>query len=192
MADYRSNCDHRECEGSGLSYNQVLDVIFNEESGSVDEPVTLDEAKDFCAIELTYAGNDAIVQSLIIAARQMCEKMSGIGFIERTVTAIVNNGNGGIFLPYGPIGNIDSLSIDDSQTPITGYNVQGVKWKQLLWPRAKRITVQYTGGYAAPLPDNLKTALLNAIKYLYDNRAMAIDNIGPIATMILKPLSRND
>jgi len=33
-------------------------------------------------------------------------------------------------------------------------------------------------------------ALLNAIFYLYDNRAQGVDNIGPIAMMLLKPLQR--
>jgi hypothetical protein len=51
------------------------------------------------------------------------------------------------------------------------------------------MTVEYTAGYEV-LPQQLKTALLNAVFYLYDNRAQAVDNIGPIAQMILNPLRR--
>ena len=36
----------------------------------------------------------------------------------------------------------------------------------------------------------LKTALLNAIYYLYDNRSEGADDIGPIAKMLLKPYRR--
>jgi hypothetical protein len=47
----------------------------------------------------------------------------------------------------------------------------------------------YTAGYAA-LPEALKIGLLNAIYYMYDNRAQAAEDIGPIAKMILNPFRR--
>lgn len=187
MADFRSNCDHRDSTNSGLSYNQVIDVIFDEDSGAPTEPVTLAEAKNFCKIDVTE--DDTLITALITAARQMCEAFSNIGFVEREVIAIVNNGNGGVFLPYGPIDTVTEVLINDD--PITTYEVSGVKWKQLLEPNNDRVTVKYTGGYAT-LPENLKTALLNAIFYLYDNRSEGMDNIGPVAKMLLKPISRND
>lgn len=187
MADYSSNCDHQDSRNSGLSYNQVIDVIFNEDSGAPTEPVTLAEAKNFCKIDVSE--DDTLITALITAARQMCEEFSNIGFIERELTSIFNNGNGGKFLPYGPIDTVTEVKINDVVT--TTYTLGGVKWKQLLDPVADRVEVTYTGGYAT-LPENLKTALLNAIFYLYDNRSEGMDNIGPVAKMLLKPISRND
>ena len=165
---------------TGLSYNQVIDVLFDD--SDITEPVTLSEAKNFCKIDIT--DDDTLITSLITAARKMCESFTGIGFVGREVTAVVNNGNGNIYLPYGPIGDV---SLIDDVAPVTD-EILGVKWKQLATV-GERITVVYTGGYAT-LPEDLKTGLLNAIYFLYDNRAVAVDGIGEIAKKILKPHRR--
>ncbi len=186
MADYRYNCDHRDTLNYGPSYNPVLDVIFNDDSGSETEPVTLAEAKNFCKIDVSE--DDDLITELITAARQECEARSNIGFIQRSVTAIVNNGNGGIYLPYGPIGEVESVF--NLETEVTDPDVQGVKWKQLM-TRGERLTVNYTGGYAT-LPFKLKTALLQCIFYLYDERKRRENPYPPIYLETLQPLSRND
>ena len=161
---------------TGLSYNQVLDVS----RAAVDaEPVTLTEVKEFAAIELDYAGVDAILTSLIITAREMCEKFTGKNFVRREVIATLNNGNGGVFLPYGPIDK-DSLAVTDYDTP----EFSGVDSVQMLYPIGERFTVTYLGGYN-PLPNTIKTAILETVRYLYDNRSA--DNIGESAMLLLKP-----
>jgi hypothetical protein len=165
---------------TGLSYNQVLDVLFDD--SDITEPVTLAEAKNFCKIDI--ADDDTLITALIIAARKMCESYTNIGFVEREVTAVVNNGNGNVYLPYGPIGDV---SLIDDVAPTDGQIV-GFKWKQLTTV-GERITLVYTAGYAI-LPEDLKTGLLNAIYFLYDNRAVAVDGIGEIAKKILKPQKR--
>lgn len=183
VMDYRNNIDHRDCQKScGPSYNQVLDVVFDEGSTSPTEPVTLTEAKLFCKIDID--DDDATITALITAARQMCEGYCNVGFINRTVTAVMNNGNGYAYLPYGPVGDVDTIN---TIAPVDG-EITGVQFKQLV-TRGERMTIVYNGGYEI-LPGNLKTALLNAIYFLYDNRSQGTDNIGPIAQMLLKPLRR--
>jgi hypothetical protein len=73
-------------------------------------------------------------------------------------------------------------------------------FKRLLTPKESNLTIVYQAGYEV-LPNRLKTALLNTVYYLYDNRAQSINhiydknvptigNLGPISEMILKPLRR--
>lgn len=181
--DYRNNIDHRDCQPwVGPSYNQVLDVVFDEGSTAPTEPVTLAEAKLFCKIDID--DDDATITALITAAREMCEAYCNVGFINRTVTAVMNNGNGYAYLPYGPVGDVATIN---TIAPVDG-EIAGVQFKQLV-TRGERMTVVYDGGYEV-LPGNLKTALLNAIYFLYDNRSQGTDNIGPIAQMLLKSFRR--
>ena len=183
---YQRNMDQFEgCDNGKLSYNQILDYWFNEDSGEPTEPVTLEEAKNFCKIDVD--DDDTLITSLITAARRMCEDYTNIGFINREVTAVINNGNGGSYLPYGPIGEI--LSITDNDGAELEADIQGVQWKQVVSPRLERMTVVYSGGYEV-LPNDLKTALLNVIMWLYDNRSQGTTEMGPIAPMILNPVKR--
>ena len=181
-----------------VSYNCVLDVQFDD--GEINEPVTLSEAKDFCKIDIST--DDAILTELITAAREMCEDYTNIGFVPHEIVAVVNNSNGDILLPYGPTIEVievknadgDTLEFDDD------YTLSGNLFKSLKTPKEDGLTITYTSGYQV-LPKRLKTALLNTVYYLWDNRAMSIDhiydknvpkvgNIGPISEMILKPISR--
>lgn len=172
--------------GSGLSYNQVYDITEIEPSGGYTEPVTLSEVKNFCKIDVDE--DDALIESLIIAGRIMCEDFCNIGFVERELIVTLNNANGGLYLPLGPVPG-DVTSVTDADENVLDFETGGSTWIQLLTPKYERLIVTYTGGYST-LPDNLKTALLNTIFYLYDNRATGTDNIGPIAQMILNPLRR--
>lgn len=165
-----------------LSYNQILSTTLEVVE---TEPVTLLEAKNFCKISVS--DDDVLIGELITAAREMCEDYTNISFVAREVIASFNNGNGGIFLPYGPVGD------DTALTDVDGEEIDGTvtsgDWKQVRTPNYDYLTATYTGGYDT-LPKKLKTALLNAIYYLYDNRAVGVDSIGPIAQMLLKPVRR--
>lgn len=183
--DYRKNEDMLECNDTnhGVSFNQILSVTAAEVE---TEPVTLDEAKLFCRIDVD--DDDDLITELITTARDMCEQYTNISFVQREITATFNNLNGGTFLPYGPIAD-DVELVDIDAVELTDPTLTGGEWKQVLLPKDKYIQATYTGGYEE-LPKKFKTAILNAIYYLYDNRAVGADNIGPIAQMILNPLRR--
>lgn len=170
-----------------VDYNIVYDVQFIDESTT--EPVTLTEAKNFCKVDIS--NDDDLITALITAARQMCEKYTNIGFIEREVVANVNNVNGGILLPYGPISEVYDI-LDDEGKVIDTAEIQygGNEFKRLIYPEWDNLSIDYYAGYGE-LPKALKTALLNQIYYLYDNRAQAVDDISPIAQMLLNPYKRN-
>ena len=140
--------------------------------GTITEPVTKDEVKAYCKLS-TGTTEDTLIDIFITAARRQCEEYSGISFIPRTVTAIITNLCGGIFLPYGPTGAITSVTDSEGTVLVAdeGYTIRGTTWKQLLTPLQDGLTVVYAAGYAnGSLPTELKLAILQQVFYLYENR----------------------
>jgi len=170
-----------------VEYNSVLDIQFDDEN--ILEPVTLTEAKNFCKIDIST--DDDLINVLITAARQMCEAYTGVGFVEHNAVAVLNNSNGDIYIPYGPMIAINSVVNDQGTTLVldTDYTIGGNEFKRLRTPHENNITIDYTTGYTT-LPEALKTALLNQVYYLYDNRAVGTDDISPIAKIILNLYKR--
>lgn len=165
-------------------FNAVLDVSFSSEGS---EPVTTTEAKNFCRIDVT--DDDTLIGSIITAARQVCENYSGISFITRTITATLQNSCGNIYLPYGPVSTISSY-LDRDGNAINDPKVYGEKFKFIQYPTDDYLKVTYSAGYST-IPPNLKTALLNQIQWMYDNRGQESANrIAPGAEMILKLIRR--
>jgi len=171
----------------GVGYNSVLDIEFND--GVITEPVTLTEAKDFCKVDI--GTDDTLITALITAARQQCEAYTAVGFVVHDIVTIVNNINGEIYIPYGPMIAINQVTNADGDVLVldTDYTLSGNQFKRLLTPREKNITIDYSAGYDE-LPNVLKTALLNQIYYLYDNRSIGVDDVAPIAKNLLNPYRR--
>ena len=170
-----------------VEYNSVLDVQFQD--GVITEPVTLTEAKNFCKIDIST--DDDLINILITAARQMCEAYTGVGFVEHNAVVVLNNLNGDIYIPYGPMIAINSVENDSGTVLVLDldYTLGGNEFKRLRTPQANNITIDYTTGYTT-LPDVLKTAVLNQVYYLYDNRSVGTDDISPIAKTLLNLFKR--
>lgn len=185
---YQRNMDQFEdCnQGDGLSYNQVLDLCDVEGSDdTITEPVTLTEVKNFCKIDVSE--DDTLISMMIISCMLECEQLTNIGFYNREVTLVQNNGNGGAFLPLGPNGTI--TSVKDIEGVDISYKASGTAWKQILWPNHERLYIIYTTGYSS-LPANLKLALLECIFYRYDERKVRENAHPPVYLDLLKQVAR--
>lgn len=167
------------CGGGGMHYNAVIGTFFTDEGQF--EPVTLQEAKDWCRIDVT--DDDALITRLIKAARRICETYVNLSFITRTVTATIHNGLGNFTLPYGPVvGDIVSFADADANV-MTDYDLRT--------PYGSDIVVVYNAGYPeGELREDLRNALLCQIAWMYENRGDAkISNGLSLETvLILKPL----
>jgi hypothetical protein len=181
LSQWNVNCNN------GLSYNQVLDLVDVEDSGApaVTEPVTLPEVKNFCKVDVSE--DDTLIEMLITACRLECEQLTNIGFVNREVVLIQNNGNGGAYLPLGPNGAVSEVI--DYETVITTAKFSGTAFKQILEPWSDRLTITYNTGYTT-LPQNLKLALLECIFYRYDERKVRENAHPPIYLDLLKQVSR--
>lgn len=185
--DLNANADKvRECTGR-LSFNQASDIDNTAAFGA--DLFTVAEFKLYAKID-DFTEDDVLIGLMIGAAQKMCENYVGMNFRARTVTAIINNLNGGTYLPYGPIGAIASVEDIDGNTVVSGnYKIVGSQFKQVLWPTVDYLKVTYTGGYVTCPAD-----LINAVKaqtlFLYENRGDSSTGMSPVATLILNPLKR--
>jgi len=177
-----------------VPYNATLDRVFTD--GTVTEPVTLQQAKDWCKID-TGTVDDTIVSYLITTARQQCEDFTGLSLIPRTVEVVINNGCGGIFLPYGPFKSLTSIKDSNGDDiPTDQYKLSGTQFPQLLYPKWYNMTLVYVAGYGStewPLPQEIKTAILEQVFYLYQNRgetALASRD-GSVVMTTLSPQARS-
>lgn len=177
------------------NFNAVTDVTFSNEDSQ--EPITLEEAKVFCRIDLDGDEiEDDLISSLITTARQQCEGYVNMSFINRTVTAYLNNSCGNIYLPYGPVrqdsGSSDSGSsiqlFNCEDEAITDAVIVGDRFPSIQKPALKFIKAVYDAGYGV-LPKKFKTAILQQVGYLYENRGdeVAQNTLSPMSKTILKP-----
>lgn len=152
------------------------------------EPVTVAEFKNYAKID-TGSLEDTIIEELITTAREQCEDYLGVSIVARTVTALLNNSCGGIFLPYCP--RISIISVKDSEgedIATDDYTISGMYFPQLREPWDERITVSYTAGYGIP-PKRIKSAILQQTFFLYENRGdrAIIDRFGGQDRISLSP-----
>lgn len=151
----------------------VAETIFYTSPGTIGlpgaEPVTLQEAKDYMKVD-TGTIDDQIITDLIITAREQVEDYTGISIIHRSVTAVIKNTNGGIYLPYCPFISMLSIVDADGNTIDTDdYTLSGELFKQLIDPHDDRMTLTYTAGYGIP-PQKFITAIKQQVFFLYQNR----------------------
>jgi uncharacterized phiE125 gp8 family phage protein len=172
-----------------VKFNAALDILFDD--GTVTEPVTPAEVKAYAKID-TGSVDDTIIGYLITTARQQCEDFTGVSIIPRTVTTVINNSCGGIFLPYCPFKTLTSIKDKDGNVILTAdYQITGTKFPQLIYPMWDRMLLVYTAGYTT-LPQEIKTAILQQVFYLYENRGdtAIISRSGIVAELTLSPQAR--
>lgn len=182
--DYRSNEDYYWRDrgyaadiGRGL-YNGTTNVVFSSEGS---EPVTLAEVLAWSKIDQNT--DNSLITALITTARIMCEQYTNTSLITRTIVADINNANGGFILPYGPVTNTPT-AVDWQSTALT------LVWNfsQIQTPYG-RMSVTYTAGFTT-VPEVYKTAIMQQVLYLYENRGDNKQGMAPIACTLLNPLIR--
>jgi hypothetical protein len=153
---------------------QEIDTVY---PYTVTEPVTVEEAKAYCKID--FNDEDELIAAFITTARQDLERFTGCSFIPKRLVVQVNNGCGGIEIPFGPVmGEVDVSLITDAAgdlienvfiTPITpGANMNGY-FPYLEAPCLPYVQLIYDAGFN-PLPTQLITAIKAQVFFLYENR----------------------
>lgn len=163
-------------------WNAILDVSEVADSSPVIEPVTLEEAKEYMMIEgfqdtddstpVDFDDDNTLIENIITSSREAVEKFTGLSLISKTLTVTLTNKAGMIELPYGPIGDITSLSDQDGTAISTdNYTIIGTKFKRLKSPLYENMVIVYECGYdVADVPESLRQAILIEVLYRYENR----------------------
>ena len=155
------------------------------ESNVPDEPVTLQEMKDYLRLEgfvdidesttesISYfLFDDTLIQNMITAARRKAEDYCGISIVFHTWQVLFKNEAGDFELPYGPVQEIISVTdADDNVLDTDSYDFRGLNFKHLVSPKQDYLTVEYDAGYE-DCPEGIRLAIKQMVAYWYDKRAV--------------------
>jgi uncharacterized phiE125 gp8 family phage protein len=139
------------------------------------EPVSRTDVKNWLRID--YTSDDTLIDSLISAARQHLEKLTGRSLANKKLSANIElTGEKPevwvVDLPYSPVICVDSVNIKEGindyelLTANDDYEVIGGK----LWLYGRGIyTIVYQAGYGT-LPYDLRNDLMTLVAWMYENR----------------------
>jgi uncharacterized phiE125 gp8 family phage protein len=166
-----------------MNYNDIISIEdVTDESGVFEEPVSLDEMKDYLRLE-GYTDNDEstsddlsdfdfddrLITDLIRAGREKFEGLTNTVLLPKTLEVVFTNLCGMIELP-GPFTELITLvDEDDTEILAANYKLIGNKWKLLKSPCYKNMTATLTAGYTE-LPYGLKIDIMRLVAYMYENR----------------------
>ena len=84
-----------------MSFYNYLSSYQAVNNGSITEPVTLSEAKNYCRV--SGSSDDALITDLITEAREAIEKATGLSITSKNVSIWFNNPSGNFAMPFGPL-----------------------------------------------------------------------------------------
>jgi len=178
------------------------------------EPVSVDEAKNFCRV--TGSQDDALIATLITAARQGLEKFCNSSFGTKTLHAIwvLPTEDDEYELPYGPhiavskVYRIDAEGTETEMTVNADYWVYGDQdfilkinryWSTKGEYKEVTYRIEYTAGYGHTntdqLPSAIKLAIMKEVATQYEMRENIVVGMGAMelsneAKKIVSPYRR--
>jgi hypothetical protein len=160
--------------------NKTLSIHI--ETNVTTELITKAQVKQRLKIE--HEDEDTMIDELIKESRSLIENFCGIsiGEQERVVTAELDRE---YYIPFGPVSEIYSAEIDGDESD--RYELDGNVFQPAVGGKWK---LSYICGYTATtLPLGLKSAWMDMVGYLYENRG---DMSIPISIkQKLNPFTRN-
>jgi uncharacterized phiE125 gp8 family phage protein len=158
------------------------------------EPLTLAEVKAYRRVD--FDDDDALLLSLITAARKHVENFCGISLVTQTRETLYDYFPLYIQLDYGPIqsiASVDYIGTDGVSTALTDYTSDLTRWRLApsyngYWPTVRTVyggvTVRYVAGFAplegsptdytGNIPADIKAAMQLLIGNWYENREATI------------------
>lgn len=152
-----------------------------------EEPVTLQEAKDWLKVD--SSADDDLITALITAARIHAEKYTGRVLISQTIEEHFDcfPASGVLYLGFQPtaVTAVTYLNTDGASQTVTAsdYTADLISRPSRIainpdkaWPTTgdypNAVTVEYEAGFAdaASVPESFKVAMKLLIGFLYENR----------------------
>lgn len=158
------------------------------------EPLKLSEAKLHLA-ELAN-DNDALINSLILVAREYCENETGLALINRGLKLTLDDFKSCIEIPKPPLVSVETVEyvdtdgvtqlladtlyrIDAESSPGRLTPAYGESWPSVR-PVTNAVSIKYTAGYGADrsaVPMPIKQAMLLLIGHYYQNREITVTGL---------------
>ncbi|WP_109994952.1 head-tail connector protein [Salinisphaera sp. LB1] len=155
-----------------------------------DEPIAVDDAKKWLRLDADIAVDDeALISTLISAARKYCEAYCDRAFAQQTWVTTFDCFIDGVLLPGGEINTVDSFAYtdEDGETQDVPEDVYSVSRKGRLrlnpgkqWPRylaaPNGIEIQYEVG-PMKAPVDVVQAMRLLLASFYENRSQVITGV---------------
>lgn len=156
------------------------------------EPVALTQTKLHLRLAVTeaaaaaYTTEDALLNALIVAAREYAESYTRRALITQTWKAYlsewpagIKEGDEEIRLPYPPFQSVTSITVEGTAFTNFTASLEGILKPTTIWPSlsaspgADPIVITFKAGYgdaAAAVPGQIKQAILLLIGHWYGQR----------------------
>lgn len=142
--------------------------------------ITIADVKTWLRLSSGTA-EDTLLQTLVNAAQDAVERLTGYMLTTGTVVAVYAPFSGDEALPYAPYTSTTTITSDGADVSesytVTGSVINGTEINEL--------TVTYVAGYTTNLPAGLKLLLYKLVGHWYSNRG----DTGEIPKDILNELS---
>jgi len=155
-------------------YNYIIDYTLAD-YGTITEPVTLAEAKNYCRV--TTSADDALITDLITQARESVEKATGLCITPKTISVWFNNPAGNFNMPFGPMDQATFKLYNIStglEIVAANYFLVGGEYPNLSFPLWNQLKATYRSSMVS-VPKDLKVAILDQIDFDYENRGADIE-----------------
>ena len=163
------------------------------------EPVSVSEAKDH--MRITHTEEDALISSLITAARSYAEDFTRRSLITRTAEVLLDEfPEDEIWLPYMPVSSVTNIkyidyegtetTLDSSDYIVDTYSrpprivcAYGETWPADTLRPINGVAIRYECGGSVPEP--IKQGILMHVAHLYEHREAVYTGYTLITTMPL-------
>lgn len=156
-------------------YNYLIDYTLAD-YGTITEPVTLTEAKNYCRV--TTNADDNLITDMITQAREAVEKATGLSLTAKMVYIWFNNPGGTFGIPFGPIDPTTFKLynvVNGVEIAPANYTLVGDDYPTLTHPNYAQLKATYRAGMGT-IPKDLKIAILDQINFDYENRGADIEH----------------
>ena len=180
---------------------------FTIKTAAGEEPLTVQEAKDFLRVEGT--ADDNVLDTLITAARLHAENILSRSLVTKTYEARADYMHDGFILPRPNLISVTSIKYNDTDgvqqtlaadqyvADIYSAPARIVPAYGVYWPRARlepnSVIIEYIAGYgsAEDVPQNIKQAMLLHIGHMFENREATVEATVSEVPMGYKALMAN-
>lgn len=156
-----------------------------DESSVPDEPVTLQEMKDYLRLEgfvdtdestteslSDFSFDDTLITNMIIAARRTAEDYCGISIVYHRWKDIVTNGAGDIEIRMGPVrGFVSMFEKDLTAVGADSYDILGFNFMEIETTFTEKRIIIYDAGYE-DVPKMICLAIKQMVAHWYENRVI--------------------
>lgn len=184
-----------------MNYNAIISCIDVSDESGLEEPVTLQEIKDYLRLEgytdldestsddlSDFDYDDDLIEETITACRQLMEEKSNMSLVNHTWEAEMQSMGVKQLLAYTPASSVISVvDEDDVELDSDNYKVKGLEgWTYITLP-CGCWTVTYES--SPEVPKSIKLDLMRLVAYMYENRGddPAIESF---ASQLVKSYSR--